>query len=538
NTDSVDFSDSLFQGIIKPKSTINILIGSKKFTEGWNCWRVSTMGLMNVGRSEGSEIIQLFGRGVRLKGCGMSLKRSNFYKKDFPETVVPKYINILETLNIFGVRADYMRQFKEFLEAEGVPSEKGQIITLKMPVIRNKEYKKRGLYSLRVKGNVDFKKAAAKPFLRFEPDVPIVILDCYSKVQFESSQNRSESEVTKNVAVLRPEHLAFLDYDVIYSELQRYKIEKARYNVNITRKDLKDLLQNTQWYKLLIPEDELIVHSFEDYKRFERIAIALLTKYFDKFYYAKQNRWESHVVGYELIPMDDSNENFLNEENDEYNISIDDTSENETAIIWLRQIIAEVEKAKKENRLPSFVIPRQGDIEAISVPAHLYNPLLCLSKGNLELGISPVALNEDELKFVKALQNYIINHTDIFADKEIYLIRNRSKKGIGFFDDAGFYPDFIMWMITGEKQYITFIEPHGMARESFTSSKVGLHSRLKTEIEAKLKVPSVTLNSFILSTTKYSDLVDKSVTVEVWNANHVLFMDDSKYIEMIFDKLK
>jgi hypothetical protein len=65
-----------------------------------------------------------------------------------------------------------------------------------------------------------------------------------------------------------------------------------------------------------------------------------------------------------------------------------------------------------------------------------------------------------------------------------------------------------------------------------------LHSRLKTEIEAKLKVPSVTLNSFILSTTKYSDLVDKSVTVEVWNANHVLFMDDSKYIEMIFDKLK
>ncbi len=48
--------------------------------------------------------------------------------------------------------------------------------------------------------------------------------------------------------------------------------------------------------------------DFEDYKRFERIAVALLTKYFDKFYYAKQNRWESHVVGYELIPMDDSNE--------------------------------------------------------------------------------------------------------------------------------------------------------------------------------------------------------------------------------------
>ena len=416
NTDSIDFSDSLFQGITKPQSTINLLIGSKKFTEGWNCWRVSTMGLMNVGRSEGSEIIQLFGRGVRLKGRGMSLKRSNYYKKDFPETVIPNHISILETLNIFGIRADYMRQFKEFLEAEGVPSEKGQPITLKMPVIRNTEYKNRGLYSLRVKGDADFKKAAAKPFLRFETGIPLVMLDCYSKVQFESSQKRSEGEVTKNVTVLRPEHLAFLDYDAIYSELQRYKTEKARHNVNITRQDLRDLLKNNQWYKLLIPEDELVVRSFEDYKRFERIAVALLTKYFDRFYYAKQNRWESQVVGYELVPMDDNNENFLNEEKDEYSISIDDTSENETVILWLRQVIEEVEKAKNENRLPSFAIPRQGDIEAINVPVHLYNPLLCLAKGNLELGISPVALNEDELKFVKALQKHITTHTNFFAD--------------------------------------------------------------------------------------------------------------------------
>ncbi len=538
NTDSIDFSDSLFQGITKPQSTINLLIGSKKFTEGWNCWRVSTMGLMNVGRSEGSEIIQLFGRGVRLKGCKMSLKRSGFYKKDYPETVVPNHISILETLNIFGVRADYMRQFKEFLETEGVPSEKSQTITLKMPVIRNTEYKNRGLYSLRVKGDADFKKAAAKPFLRFETGIPLVTLDCYSKVQFESSQKRSEGAVTKNVTVLRPEHFAFLDYDAIYSELQRYKTEKARHNVNITRQDLRDLLQNNQWYKLLIPEDELVVRSFEDYKRFERIAIALLTKYFDRFYYAKQNRWESQVVGYELVPMDDNNENFLNEEKDEYSISIDDTSENETVILWLRQVITEVEKAKKEKRLPSFAIPRQGDMEAISAPTHLYNPLLYLAKGNLEIGISPVKLNENELKFVKTLQKHITTHADYFVDKELYLIRNRSKKGIGFFDDAGFYPDFILWMVADGKQYITFIDPHGMGRESISSSKVRLYNRLKVDIERKLTVPSVVLTSFILSPTKYSELADKNATIEEWNANHVLFMDDSNYIEKMFGAIK
>jgi hypothetical protein len=238
------------------------------------------MGLMNVGRSEGSEIIQLFGRGVRLKGCKMSLKRSSFYKKDYPETVVPKHIGILETLNIFGVRADYMRQFKEFLENEGVPSEKGQPLVLKMPVIRNKEFKKSGLYSLRVKGGAEFKKSAAKPIMQFKSGLPVVTLDCYSKIQFESSQTRSAGEVTKNEAVLRPEHLAFLDYEAIYSELQRYKIEKARYNVNIPRQAVKDLLQNNQWYKLLISEDELVVSSFEDYKRFEKIARCFAYKVF------------------------------------------------------------------------------------------------------------------------------------------------------------------------------------------------------------------------------------------------------------------
>ena len=46
-----------------------------KFTESWNSWRVSTMGLMNVGSTEGSQIIRLFGRGIGLKGHRRSLKR-------------------------------------------------------------------------------------------------------------------------------------------------------------------------------------------------------------------------------------------------------------------------------------------------------------------------------------------------------------------------------------------------------------------------------------------------------------------------------
>ena len=109
------FQESLFNRINEPDSTVEVLAGARKFIEGWNSWRVSNMGLLNIGRSEGSQIIQLFGRGVRLKGRNMSLKRSSPLV-DGPH---PEHIRLLETLNIFALRANYMAQFKDYLESDG-----------------------------------------------------------------------------------------------------------------------------------------------------------------------------------------------------------------------------------------------------------------------------------------------------------------------------------------------------------------------------------------------------------------------------------
>ena len=113
-------TESLFETIKSEQSSVHILIGAKKFMEGWSSYRVSTMGLLNVGKTEGSQIIQLFGRGVRLRGkkegITHTLKRSSA-----TEPVPPKYLPILETLNIFGVQASYMNDFHKFLEVENPP---------------------------------------------------------------------------------------------------------------------------------------------------------------------------------------------------------------------------------------------------------------------------------------------------------------------------------------------------------------------------------------------------------------------------------
>ena len=117
---------SLFDGINEPGSTVEVLAGARKFVEGWNSWRVSNMGLLNIGRSEGSQIIQLFGRGVRLRGRDMSLKRSSA----LADGTHPDHIRLLETLNIFALRANYMAQFRDYLESEGISTQAPEEIRL------------------------------------------------------------------------------------------------------------------------------------------------------------------------------------------------------------------------------------------------------------------------------------------------------------------------------------------------------------------------------------------------------------------------
>ena len=111
---SDSFTPSLFERINENNSSINMLIGAKKFIEGWDSWRVCSMGLINMGKGEGPQIIQLFGRGVRLKGKYLSLKRSDENKYQ---------IKSLETLNIFGLNADYINLFLETIRKEEVEYE-------------------------------------------------------------------------------------------------------------------------------------------------------------------------------------------------------------------------------------------------------------------------------------------------------------------------------------------------------------------------------------------------------------------------------
>jgi hypothetical protein len=123
------FTGSLFSQIQSARSSVNLLIGAKKFIEGWSSWRVSAMGLLNMGKGEGSQVIQLFGRGVRLRGKHRSLKRSASLPEEGPH---PDGLDKLETLYIFGWNADFVERFRDMLAREQVMKELS-VVTYPLP---------------------------------------------------------------------------------------------------------------------------------------------------------------------------------------------------------------------------------------------------------------------------------------------------------------------------------------------------------------------------------------------------------------------
>lgn len=532
-----EFQGSLFHAINAPHSTVNLLIGSKKFTEGWSSWRVSTMGLMNVGKGEGAQIIQLFGRGVRLKGYGdpWSLKRSG--RAPIPSGIErPRHIGILETLGIFGIHADYMARFREYLEEEGLPPNEDQSEIL-LPVIRNLGTRKLKVIRLKKKiGGVStkfgdaFRKLGPVPTLTLvapesDPEMAFlrrhpVELNWYPKIRAMKAAGLTggDAEVTLNRAHLTARHIAFLDLEQIYFELERYKAERGWYNLNLVRDAFAPILLDQSWYTILVPAEDLAHDSFEKVRLWQEIAESLLKKYVERYYSFRKQAWELPHLEYRDLTPDDPN--MLPGEDDPneswYRVLVDESQEEIVAKL------KELEAAIRARKLKSWEF--QG-LKAIWFGQHLYEPLLFLDSKIVE--IIPTPLNEGERRFVEDLKAFHDNNGKFFEKRELYLLRNLSRgRGVGFFEAGNFHPDFILWLVAEGRQQIVFVDPKGIRNLGATDPKIEFHRTIK-EIEARLADPGVLLHSYIVSNTPSWTMSSQwGMEKAAMRERHILFQEE------------
>lgn len=545
DTEADDFGTGLFGTINQKDSKLNILIGSRKFTEGWSSWRVSTMGLLNMGQGEGSQIIQLFGRGVRLKGRGMSLKRS--LPAERPKGT---HMERLETLNIFGVRANYMATFKDYLKEEGItPSD--EIIQLDFPTRTNLPSGTR-LKTLKLKDG--YKDNQIKGFKRVHfptlYDVPAefagkikpphVVLDLYPRVEAITTTAGSLSSAPdkRNRGKLSKAAIACFDWGAMFTAVQEYKLLKSWSNLKVDRERLCQFcLGDDSWYTLLIPQAELEVSGFSDVLRQQDIMLQLLTDYTDRFYQGLKAAYEGKF--YDVAPVTEDSGSIIKL----YQFEIENTDvglEYKAKLEALSALVAsgKIGEASKWNA-PHMV--------AISFGQHLYYPLLSpIKDAVVPLKMRPLALGEpSEVQFVEDVMAFYDSPygKDKLRGFSLYLLRNADNraKGLGFALAGNFYPDFLLWLVDDKtgKQWLSFIDPKGIRNLNISDPKFGLYKEIK-QIEKQLGDGMISLNSFILSVTTFNDLlnVTGSTTKSDLEDRNVLFMDDGgpTYLDKLLAK--
>jgi hypothetical protein len=476
------FTPSLFGEIDSPHSRVNVLIGAKKFIEGWSSWRVSSMGLLNVGQSEGPQVLQLFGRGVRLRGKKMSLKRSSRLPEEGPH---PEGLHHLETLLIFGWNADYLNGFKGVLENEGLSRE------VQVPV--------RTLFSAWNELPVPVRQAgySAKSETWTLTGEPLrVSVDLTPQFTMVAGKAASAGHLGGRTRVDFSDEsvLGLVDLERVYAALLEYKRRREYANVHIPLERLADLLSVSE---LWMPEEDL-----SQPERVEEGALRLAQTYLDRFVARREREAESshlepgalHTLRENMIPY--------------YTLRLPSDAED---------LYQELEALLGK---PSDLYRTQEGrpLPRLHLAHHLYSPLLLETKADWakDLSASPALLGKNEGDFVRDLARFWEAHhsEEPYCGWEVHLLRNLPRVGVGFFRESGFYPDFILWIKDRKAGHarVLFVEPHGMHHGGLEGNrpKIEALQALAQVVSAQkpFRDQGISLGGCILTATRLEEIPD------------------------------
>jgi len=116
--------ESFFAQLNQADSSINILMGSRSFYEGWDSNRPNVINFVNIGTGEDARkfIIQSVGRGVRIQSWGGARKRLEELREEFDDKDLFRRLRekaeAPETLYVLGTNRDALNVVLEELKKE------------------------------------------------------------------------------------------------------------------------------------------------------------------------------------------------------------------------------------------------------------------------------------------------------------------------------------------------------------------------------------------------------------------------------------
>lgn len=518
-TDEDDsISPSLFKGLDSVDSSVSFLVGSKKFLEGWSSWRVSTMGLLKVGQNAGAQVLQLFGRGIRLKGLQFSMRRSTALDGALAREH-PPHLPLLETLNIFGLRAKYLATFLNTLQREDLEP----AVVMHLPIDLNPQIANARLQYPKVRDDFRFLDLS----IRFDPTAVGVQLNLIPTLGvgdrdgFEAAAQTLRYQTLGSVRRLLP-------MESLYHHALAHKARKEWGNLFIAREDIDAFLDRNA--NLAAPPEVWAPRSPKDLDQLTNAARTLIEQGIDRFYLRSQRAEETKNAQLSLF--------------DNAHANIPRTGEPPSPAYELHvppKLVAAVQ-AIIVNQRKRLDEDTKEPLPRLHLDEHLYAPLLLATENppvNTDIVKSvPTGLVGGERRFLEDLRAYWYDAWDDpdWDGIDLFLLRNLPKKGIGFFQTGGFYPDFMLWMQRGDAQALAFVEPHGVVHQE--QDKLDLLAYIRSDLSGKLSFP---VFAYIVTDTELNQIKwlggnDQHKRDEL-RKRHVLTMEGTAYVEAILREM-
>ena len=471
------------------------MIGSRKFAEGWNSYRLSVIDLINLGSAKGNLIIQIFGRGVRLRGKGGDGKRRHIdHKPDYyllRQRDREDDIRRLETLTVFSLKRSYLEHFLKEVHAGGVQFqhvfkipvnpiffEVGDNTSVhfeyyrhKLPIFKQGNTAGSGIKRVTFNGSEihytyfdggteksGIMNSWRKLMLDYRTDKRKNALNVYEELR----ENNEKYSCYLNRAKLA----SLIHREAEKNQLQLYGKENNEPTIIDFLSLIREIRYREQGQDPIAWTDQLNRQIVIDATRMLR------------------NRINAHINRanyiYEPLERDD----FIYE----YTVTKEFPTQDELDAFLKRVENVETD-ALQEN--PHSQLRNKLQLLLSRGHRHIYEPLMRpqeeVENEHRDVKVSPDRLNAGEKKFVENLTEYIKLHYRRNERYEFYLMRNAQKIGIYLESDAGsYYPDFVLWVLDTQQNitHILFIDPKG-EREIIGGTKGNYKSHPKVKLARK-----------------------------------------------------
>jgi len=443
--------EGFFERINQDDSTINILMGSRAFYEGWDSNRPNIINFINIGTGADAKkfILQSIGRGIRIEPIANKRRRliELHNNKDVDDDLFDRLkgnVLPLETLFVFGTNRNALLTVIKELKQE--KKEKGQQISLFV----NKCAEKRKLL-IPVYELADYPLMEKRELAKFDiSEEDLKILKKYCEYIEDDRLFLMEYDTTpEKVKVLRK---------TLYNPDQYYKYKGRGFkNINI-------FVQRLFNYFSITPEElKKFKELDEEIKHFRNIKVHL-------------------------------------KDIDEIRRRIETVKDYPSKIEELQKEYGKIpqeEYDRKREKIRKEVI-FESDHKKISikyVANHYYLPLILSDEEKIDY-IKHIIKTQSEAKFVKDLEDYLNETGNKFKEFDWWLFSKLDESldevYIPYYNPdtnriSKFNPDFIFWLKKGNNYSIVFVDPKGTKHTDYMH-KVDGYKMIFEENGGKKKV--------------------------------------------------